>query len=227
MRPLGRQAPTDWQHVEKYPIRGILGTPINTPVVLGINWYSLFDDPQYDPRGFWYIPTNRSLGTIRGGHAICCEPRGGRDSTDWWVFYNQGEEGACVGFSSSRMMTLLNRKRYDARWLFQEARKRDEWDGEDYDWTSVRAGMDVLRLEGHRPYLAGQTRPLERDEGISANRWATSVDQISLALGHPESQFVTLLNSWGRDYPHRVRLNVDILARLLDEDGEATLVTDR
>jgi hypothetical protein len=229
MRALGRRAPKDWEHVEKYPLaaRGIGTFPRNVPVVLGINWYSLFDDPQYDQRGFWYIDPTRRLGAIRGGHAICCEPKGGQDGTPWWEFYNQGEEGACVGFSSSRMMTLLNRKRYDATWLYNEAKKNDEWDGEDYEGTTVRAAMDVLRTEGHRPYLAGQTRPLDLQEGISANRWATRVEQLLAVLGTPDSEFLTLLNSWGRDYPHRVRINKAIVQRLLDEDGEATLVTDR
>jgi hypothetical protein len=39
--------------------------------------------------------------------------------------------------------------------------------------------------------------------------------------------YVDILNSWGRGYPHLVRMPVTVLDRLLREDGEMTLVTDR
>jgi hypothetical protein len=60
-----------------------------------------------------------------------------------------------------------------------------------------------------------------------AGRTGRHVEQLLAVLGTPDSEFLTLLNSWGRDYPHRVRINKAIVQRLLDEDGEATLVTDR
>ena len=75
-----------------------------------------------------------------------------RPTKPWREFYNQGQEGACVGFGSSEMMSILNHRRYDARWLWNEAKKIDEWPdtnpGDD-NGTSVRAAMDVLRTEGH------------------------------------------------------------------------------
>ena len=55
-----------------------------------------------------------------------------------------GHEGACVGFGISRLASHLNRKLYDGFWLYHEAQKIDEWPGEDYDGTSVRAGLDIL-----------------------------------------------------------------------------------
>ena len=64
--------------------------------------------------------------------------------------YDQGREGACVGFASSWAMSILNRRFYDAGWLYREARKIDEWPGEAYDGTSVRAGVEVLRSVGHK-----------------------------------------------------------------------------
>jgi hypothetical protein len=38
---------------------------------------------------------------------------------------------------------------------------------------------------------------------------------------------VRILNSWGRGYPHRVWMPDETLQRLIDEDGEVALVTDR
>jgi hypothetical protein len=132
-------------------------------------------------------------------------------------------------FDSSRMMSLLNRKRYDAGWLYHEAQRIDEWPGEDYDGTSVRAGMDVLRTEGHRRKFGPLTLPPSLDAGIKENRWATNVVEV-LACLHDDvnSDSVILCNSWGKfGYPHYVHLPLDALARLLREDGEATVVTDR
>jgi hypothetical protein len=67
-------------------------------------------------------------------------------------------------------------------------------------------------------------------EGIAANRWATRVEQVMDALKSPASErmgAVRVLNSWGRDgYPHRVWMPLETLQRLLDEEGEATVVTD-
>ena len=100
--------------------------------------------------------------------------------------YDQGEEGACVGFSASWMMSILNRKFYDAQWLYEEAQKVDGWEGEDYDGTSVRAGMDILRKVGHKTKYK---RPADAqlEHGIEANRWARTVDEIRscIAAGVP------------------------------------------
>ncbi len=55
------------------------------------------------------------------------------------------------------MMSLLNRKRYDARWLWDWAKSTDEWPetnpGDDQG-TSVRAACEILRSRGHVPWKA-------------------------------------------------------------------------
>ncbi|MDQ3540361.1 MAG: hypothetical protein M3440_06700 [Chloroflexota bacterium] len=101
---------------------------------------------------------------------------------------DQGQEGACVGYASSWMMSILNRRFYDARWLYKEAQKIDEWPGESYSGTSVRAGMEVLRSIGHK-FLhrhEHEHAPLIED-GIHEYRWATTVDEVRtcLAAGVP------------------------------------------
>lgn len=251
-RRLDRLVPDDWRHVERWPLTAATFPPKPVPVTLGISWYSAFDDPVQDSRGRWWIGRG-DLGSIRGGHCVCLEPGDPvdghtiQDSTPWWSFYDQGQQGSCVGFGSSRMMSLLNRRRYFARWLWDRAKERDEWPdtrpGDD-NGTSVRAAMDVLRAVGHVPWRSSYARMDEHPndsytrsgldpvvgEGISANRWATTVEQVNFALQSPANErmgAVRLLNSWGKSYAHRVWLPFETLQRLLDEDGEATMVTDR
>ncbi len=237
MGPLGRRVPTDFDHVTAWPLTATLTPTKPVPVAIGVNWYPAFDDPVQDARGRWWVNEIPPLQRPRGGHCVCLEPgdpsTGGseQDLTGWWDFYDQGREGACVGFGSSRMMSLLNRKRYDARWLWNMAKSVDEWPdtnpGDD-EGTSVRAAMDVLRARGHKPWTkSAQVKP---EEGIAANRWATRVEQVADALQSPANDrmgAVRILNSWGRSYPHRVWMPYEVLQRLLDEDGEATVVTDR
>jgi hypothetical protein len=230
--PLGRRKPGDWRHIEKYPYSAIAPAPVET--------------------------VDRTLNLPR-----------------YRVIYDQAREGACVGFASSWMTSILNRRLYDARWLWNRAKELDEWPATrsgDNQGTSVRAAMDVLRVEGHSRVLRGQTRPCSPAEGILANRWATTVDEIrsSIAEGTPivfgtnwyvnfdkpvrkgsewwigegslgvrrgghavcifrasdRRQAVGFVNNWGARYP-LAWLPYVTVERLLDEHGEATLVTDR
>lgn len=236
---LGRRTPRDFTHVTKYPYSAV------APTTVAIAERRLALPTQY------------------------------RD------FYNQGSEGACVGFSSSWMMSTLNRRKYDARKLYQEAQRIDEWsDTPPAEGTSVRAGMDVLRTVGHWRFFRGLQKIAGVMEGISANRWATSVDDVRTAIqcgtpvvfgvnwyssfdhpvlkgvgdepGRPEywvgthayigyirgghaicayavsdkRQAVRWVNSWGQEYP-RVWVPYDMIERLIREDGEVALVTDR
>jgi hypothetical protein len=235
--------PPDFEHVEKYPLSAAPVTaPKAVPVVLGINWYRAFDRPVLK-NGIYVIGENpQNLGTLRGGHCVCLKPGALVDPLSWWDFYNQGSEGACVGFGSSRAMSLLNRKRYYARWLWDQAKIIDVWPDTnpgDNQGTSVRAAFDILRDRGHlawKPSFAADTvaardaRLPDLKDGVAANRWATSVDEIHEVLSSPRADnlgMVPVLNSWGRTYPHIVWMPDATLARVLDEYGEATLLTDR
>jgi hypothetical protein len=96
--------------------------------------------------------------------------------------YDQGSEGACVGFACSWAMSFLNRRFYDARWLYKTAQIIDEWDGENYSGTSVRAGMDVLRETGHRRIIGERTLPIQPTHGIQSNYWTSNVDGVRTAI---------------------------------------------
>lgn len=98
-------------------------------------------------------------------------------------FYDQGTEGACVGFSCSWMMSILNRRRYDATKLYREAQDCDEYhDTPPSDGTSVKAALDILRARGHWRYYAGLMRALNLRDGIAAYRWALTVDELRAAI---------------------------------------------
>lgn len=248
-KPLGRRVSKNFEHVEKYPLMAaqipeLITAP--TPIVIGINWYSNFDDPVLDSNGHYWIGQGK-LGSIRGGHCVCLKPRAiPRRPDGAWRFYDQGSEGACVGFGTSQMMSILNEKFYFARWLWDRAKEIDYWDdtnpGDD-SGTSVKAALDVLRIQGHigwsdtydsmntdgqaSDWVARAKLAPVSSEGISANRWITSMDDCMRVLGYSDKDYVDVMNSWGRDYPRLVRMPLTALTRLWKEDGEFGVVTDR
>lgn len=171
---LGRLEPTDWKHVEKYPFSAVIEEP-HSPITI--------------PTGSF----DRALSL-----------------PVYWREWDQGREGACVGFGTSMMMALTNRKqdplhrqyRYNPMWLYREAQKVDEWPGENYSGTSVRAACDVLRNIGHVRVLRGKDQPVSLSEGIDTNRWATGIDEIRAAIY--SGLAVSIGINWYRDFdtPH-------------------------
>lgn len=227
---LGRRKPTDWRHVERYPLAAAPSSIVApyVPIAFGINWYTNFDSPELIDGDYWIGRGN--LGTIRGGHCTALKPTSIRDLTSWWSFYDQGQEGACVGFGCSRVMSLLNRERYDAEDLYHQAQLTDEYsDTPPAEGTSVRAALEVLRTRGPEAVVRGVSKPPDLAKGISAYRWATSWDEVRQVLGLPDwYDGAPVLNSWGRSgYPHITRITDEAGARVLSEDGEAGIPTDR
>lgn len=240
-RPLGRRKPLDFEHITSYPLSALPleAVPTGVPVVIGVDWYSNFDVPVRDGSRFWI--GRGSLGSVRGGHCVCIksvQP----DYKTWYPFYDQGSEGACVGFGCSRMMSLLNRSRYEARWLWDRAKEIDEWGDTnpgDSHGTSVRAALDILATRGHVPWrssYAGLDHLVRAahvpvvQSGIAVYRWATTVDEVLSVIALPKATqlgAVPILNSWGIDYPKVVWMPGETLQKLIDADGEVGLVTDR
>ena len=226
---LGRYIPANFDHVEKHPFMlDAVTKPV--PVTVGINWYSDFDKPVKDKQGMWWVGKDKNnLGTLRGGHCICM-PHNDSDTVNWYKYYDQGSQGACVGYGSSRMMTLLNRTMYQPRWLWDEAKKIDEWEETnpgDNNGTSVKAAMDVLRVQGHK--LRGKEN-IVLDAGISANRWATNVDDLFSVLqnkNYKQRGAIPFHNSWGNSYPRKVWMPCETWQLLMDQQGEFTMVTDK
>jgi hypothetical protein len=120
----------------------------------------------------------------------------------WHWSHNQGQNGACEGFGNSMMMAVANivqrrlaglrpfGQRYDAWWLWDQAKLVDEWadtnPGDD-NGTSGRAACDVLRTLGHVkvPNSSNERSANPQPDlqyGIAANRWATTVDEMRTAI---------------------------------------------
>lgn len=113
--------------------------------------------------------------------------------------YDQGIEGACVGFAWSWAMSILNRRFYAARKLYVEAQYIDPWtDTPPEAGTSVYSGAQVLLTQGHWRFARGLTFPLAAAEGIQGFRLAMTVDELRHAIseGRP---FVLGVN-WYSDF---------------------------
>lgn len=231
---LGRVAPVTDEHIRKYPVRAFAGvTPSFTrvPVVLGINWYRAFDRPELDraTQRFWI---GGIFDRIDGGHAIAVDNGQLPDRDTWYHFYDQGALGACVGFSMARVLTQWNHGLFDARDIWDRAKLIDGFSDTnpgDNEGTTLDAGARVLALEGPRPWDRLDSEP-RRDLGFGEYRWATTVDEVLAALDSPSYSSiggVPLLNSWGEAYPRVVWLELDGLARLLAENGEALVPSRR
>jgi hypothetical protein len=156
---LGRRVPTDFEHVEKYPLRMLIADPLDELVV--------------PPK------------SVEVGLGL---PR-------YWKTWDQGSEGACVGFGSSVMMAVTNTRqywlankttqqfKYDPWWLYNEAQLVDEWDDTPpEEGTSVRAACRVLQDKGHCRIFNNVSNPADLAQGISAYRWATTVDEMRAAI---------------------------------------------
>ncbi len=68
------------------------------------------------------------------------------------------------------------------------------------------------------------------DEGIEANVWATYVNDLFSVLQnklYEKKGAIPFHNSWGEAYPKLVWMPCEVWQRLLTEDGEATMISDR
>lgn len=235
------------EHLDKYPLTTATLPAEKTPIQIGVNWYSNFDNPvqtKIKGRTYWTIG-NGDLGTKRGGHATCLKPWGLDDLVSWWIYYDQLNEGRCVEFSGLRMLTLMNRIRYDitSRWHYHQCQRIDYWPGGSYpgatppyEGTSVDAFMQVAAKMGVIPAkprgkaIDPNEAPakVKPEHGIQTYRWAQNWQDVRTVLGVPDwLPGVPMLNSWGRSYPKTVLLMDAAGERVLKEDGEMAVVTDR
>lgn len=254
-RPLGRRTPSDMGHVMSFPLSAVMpATVANVERTLRLPW--------------------------------------------WHWRHDQGMEGSCVGHAvameraisnsaQNRLAHIVTPSRwYDPLHVWNEAKKIDEWPDTmpgDTHGTSVRAAYDVARDQGvcrvksmkigpNGVPVANGAKPVDPAEGVAANRWALTVDEMrtAISLGNPvvigvawytgfdapekvgrdwyfgRSAFggirgghsicvygasdrrdaFKVKNSWGTDFP-LAYLPYTAMERLLLEDGEAALHTDR
>jgi hypothetical protein len=103
-------------------------------------------------------------------------PDGAKLKSKHWkcqITLNQGKEGACTGFAVAQEAAcephVVPRINNDiARSVYLEAKRIDRFAGEDYSGSTVTAAMKVGKQLGW----------------YDEYRWATSVDDLALAIGH-------------------------------------------
>jgi len=95
--------------------------------------------------------------------------------------YDQGNIGACVGYSCSWATSIYNNPDcYNAYWLYKRAQKIDGDPGTsgDNDGAYLWAAGDVLRKEGHA--ITKTTTP-KLEYGILSYYWCKSIDDVRTA----------------------------------------------
>lgn len=190
------------------------------------------------------------------------EPRKPRSYT-WRCteYLDQKAEGACVGFSIAheliaRPAEVTGITAVQARAIYKRAQKLDQWPGENYEGTSVLAGMkamqelhpgkvgeyrwafglsDVLRTVSYYgpvvlgiPWYEGMTSPTA-DGVIRATGQVLGGHAILCNGVSVKTNMVRLHNSWGVDWGKGgdCFLSFKDLEKLLYEDGEACVPEKR
>lgn len=168
-------------------------------------WFVNADNPRWQPghglgRREAAVPFRRLLGVGVSVANIVTNVNKRLDiNRDYIPRYDQGVEGACVGFAWSWAMSFLNRRFYAARKLYLEAQLIDPWsDTPPEEGTSTVAGAQVLMQQGHWRFARGITFAAAAFEGISGFSQARTVDEmrVAISLGVP----IVLGINWYEDF---------------------------
>lgn len=182
-----------------------------------------------------------------------------RTSRYWWAngyWGNQSDYPYCVGYGWAHWVEdgpITHVGQIDPVWIYKEAQKVDEWPGEDYDGTSVRAGAKVIQSKGliANYYWAETIEEIKRAilevgpvavgtdwyEGMfEPNSNGIIKPSGSIAGGHcyvldgvnTKTSLFRLKNSWGRNWGKKgfAYISLADFVSLLSDDGEACLATE-
>jgi len=184
-----------------------------------------------------------------------------RKTRNWscYVTLDQGREGACVGFACSHEAAATPAvvpgiTKNVARTIYQRAKQIDEWPGENYEGTSVLAGMKAGKEKGWWKeyrwafserelclsigYLGPCVLGIGWYEGMSQPDAEGRVRPTgSLLGGHAilcsgydaKKELYRLHNSWGPKWGHRgdCFISAKDMATLLKRRGEAAVPLKR
>lgn len=172
---------------------------------------------------------------------------------------NQGSEGACVGFGITHAYDakpIPHRKGANAaRTLYRQAKQIDEWEGENYEGTSVLAGLRAAKevnwiwryewaftfddfikglLQG--PMIIGVNW---YEDMLTPDNWGFIHPKGTLVGGHcvavrgivganTSTTAALIRNSWGRSWGKRGDCYIlfEDLRKLLNENGEAAQIVE-
>lgn len=236
-----RKTLVDWQSI-----------PEDTDELLDFN---LGREYKEDPRDLNYLIANSPLystSTMRTSRYW--------DDEEWWG--NQGQTSECVAYAwvhwledgpilqNNHVTPVLN-----PAVVYREAQKIDEWPGENYNGTSVRAGAKILQAQGYiSNYLWAfdlntlintvlNTGPVVVGTNWYSNMFrpnkTTGMISVSgrFAGGHAyvingvdtKRRLFRIKNSWGRSWGlnGRAFISFNDMARLIRLRGEICLATER
>jgi hypothetical protein len=176
----------------------------------------------------------------------------------YWItrgHYDQGDTSQCVAYSWVRWLTtspVVNRP-LPFQELYDQCQRIDEWPGEDYDGTSVRAGAKVLKQRGlvseYRWAFDVETvidHVLAKGPVVLGTDWTHGmmwpdktgfIKPIGQVIGgHAytvigatrRKQAARIINSWGRDWGENGRawIAFEDLDKLVKAQGEACVAME-
>lgn len=181
------------------------------------------------------------------------------DDDYWWG--NQGETSECVGYSLAHWLedapVVHDREEppvVQPHYIYTNAQFEDEFPGEDYDGTSVRAGAKILQRLGFiKEYRWAMTAQeiavavLEVGPVVFGSLWTEDMFEPdyeyvvrptgSVVGGHAyllngydaRTGFFRIKNSWGKEWGKdgHAYIHINDVERLLAEDGEACLALEQ
>lgn len=171
---------------------------------------------------------------------------------------DQGQFPHCVGFAWRQWLSsapLMTRGGPGPNNIYFEAQKLDEWEGEDYSGTSVRAGAKFLDQQGHIANYLWAQNPDELKKWILTmgtvvvgTNWYSGMDDLtekgeafstgSILGGHAYvivgynrlTRRYRCINSWGEGWGQKGRfwIREDEMHKLIfNEYGEACAAVEK
>lgn len=180
---LDRLVSPSWEHLDKYPLTAQTMPSADQSMVIGVNWYSNFDAPQWRRVGRRDVYTigEGDLGHVRGGHAVCLRHWNVRDVAGWGAYYNQGREGRCHPPGTYvRLADGSQRRIEDVRLLDQVATAEGRTGV--VTETMVRRADTLLRvrLRGHFGLRCTPSHPLLTERGYVEARDLQVGDRVAV-----------------------------------------------